>query len=134
LDKDNKKARLSLNAYDTLEKLQLLETEALQSGKPFQSSWKPEYGRYMLEGTPQLPFGATLADLVLVEENMAKRRLIAQSLLGPNELLVTMTSFPHLGVHNSLHPHYLPTPAAITSSSQSLFIPDAAINPHARFS
>lgn len=41
--------------------------------KQFESSWKPEYARYMLEGTPGYPYGATLNDLLLVEDNMHKR-------------------------------------------------------------
>ena len=37
------------------------------------SSWKPEYGRYMLEGTPGVPYGSTLDDLLTVEDNMRRR-------------------------------------------------------------
>ena len=54
-----------------------------------ESSWKPEYARYMVEGTmdhvkvaskyissvatPGLPYGATLDDLLVVQDNMLKR-------------------------------------------------------------
>jgi glutamate--cysteine ligase catalytic subunit len=41
--------------------------------KVFESSWKPEYARYMIEGTPGQPYGSTLEDLLLVEDNMMKR-------------------------------------------------------------
>jgi glutamate--cysteine ligase catalytic subunit len=33
----------------------------------------PEYGRYMLESTPGMPYGATLEDLLSVEGNMKFR-------------------------------------------------------------
>lgn len=70
-----KTARLSLRASDVLEQLQKEEHE---SPNPM-SSWKPEYARYMLEGTPMRPYGSTLKGLLEVEPNMLKRFLIASS-------------------------------------------------------
>jgi glutamate--cysteine ligase catalytic subunit len=93
------------------------------------SSWKPEFGRYMLEGTPGLPYGSTLADLLKVEENMVKRRQLGQSLLKSNQKLVSCTSFPLLGVDGTVNAK--PTP--MTGASRSLYVPDQVIHPHARF-
>ena len=50
--------------------------------------------------------------------------------MQPNEVAVTITSFPRLGCQGVfLDPHYEP----IGSVSRSLFVPDDVINPHARF-
>ncbi|CAG8597076.1 10153_t:CDS:10 [Diversispora eburnea] len=93
------------------------------------TSWKPEYGRYMLEGTPGKPYGSSLSDLIQVEPNMKLRREIAEKHLEQNEVLITLTSFPRLGQGQFLEPHHEPTGPI----SRSLFVPDEIINPHARF-
>ena len=91
--------------------------------------WRPEYGRYMIEGTPGLPYGSTARDLLAVEGNMVLRRQQVRRLLRPGERLVTLTVFPRLGCPRFLHPHAEPRGEA----SHSLFIPDEAINTHPRF-
>eukprot|EP00842_Homolaphlyctis_polyrhiza_P005748 jgi/Hompol1/6174/HPOL_002182-RA len=102
------------------------------SSKVPDSSWKPEYAKYMLEGTPGGPYGSTLDDLLTVEDNMRKRRALCNSLLQPNQFMFTFTNFPRLGVTEEfLSPHFDPTPHR--GASQSLFVPDEAINSHARF-
>lgn len=58
------------------------------------SLWRPEYGAYMIEGTPGKPYGGLLAHFNIVEANMRYRREEAQQLLGPNEVLMTITNFP----------------------------------------
>ncbi|KAI9007113.1 glutamate-cysteine ligase-domain-containing protein [Gaertneriomyces semiglobifer] len=130
-DDSNEKVKVSLSAHDALEKLQQLEVEALQHGKVFESSWKPEYGRYMLEATPGLPYGATLDHLLEVEPNMIQRRKLATETLGPKEAVLTITNFPRLGCCEFTEPVASPTPDS--GPSMSLFIPNQAINPHARF-
>ncbi|KAI9203672.1 glutamate-cysteine ligase-domain-containing protein [Polychytrium aggregatum] len=126
-----RKVRLSLKAHDALVELQKIESEAQAKGEPFDSSWKPEYAVYMLEATPGAPYGSTIKDLTTVEPNMRRRRALAQSYLRPNETVLTLTSYPHLGTNDFLDPPADPAPAA--GASRSLFIPDIAINPHARF-
>ena len=37
-------------------------------------TWHPEYGAWMLEGTPRIPYGGFTADLCRVEPNMRLRR------------------------------------------------------------
>lgn len=58
------------------------------------SLWRPEYGAYMIEGTPGKPYGGLLAHFNIVEANMRYRREEAQQLLGPDEVLMTVTNFP----------------------------------------
>ncbi|KAJ3092796.1 hypothetical protein HK102_002724 [Quaeritorhiza haematococci] len=130
-DEDTKSAKLSLKAHDALEKLHILEREAKEKGERSQSIWHPEYGRFMLEATPGSPYGATLKDLLFVEPSMKDRRNLALGMLRPNEALITVTSFPLLGAEDFLEPHTEPTPDK--GASMSLFVPDEAINPHARF-
>lgn len=94
------------------------------------TSWKPEYGAYMLEGTPGVPYGGTLKELLQVESNMKYRRQLAAKYMKPNEVPITIASFPRLGCQGQfLEPHYEPKGEA----SRSLFVPDEIINPHARF-
>ncbi|KAI9353702.1 glutamate-cysteine ligase-domain-containing protein [Obelidium mucronatum] len=114
----------------------LLRLEAREAAANGQISWsfKPEYGRYMLEGTPAGPYGFLIEDLLAVEPNMRERRALAQSYLKENEALVSITNFPLLGVNQPssfLDPPSSPTPSG--GASNSLFIPDEAINPHPRF-
>lgn len=50
----------------------------------------------MIEGTPGQPYGGTMSEFNTVEDNMRKRRKEATSLLGENQALCTITSFPRL--------------------------------------
>ncbi|CAG8655121.1 10469_t:CDS:10, partial [Ambispora leptoticha] len=130
-DDENKNAKLSLRVFDLLKELQKEEEAALDNptiGRT--ASWRPEFGRYMLEGTPSSPYGNTMQDLLEVERNMKLRREIAKNYMKPNEVAVTVTSFPRLGAPGVFtEPYYPPTGDA----SRSLFLPDEIINPHARF-
>ncbi|CAG8451283.1 2456_t:CDS:10 [Ambispora gerdemannii] len=126
-DDENKNAKLSLSVFDLLKELQRDE-ENHSIGRYV--SWRPEFGRYMLEGTPGKPYGNTMQDLLEVEPNMKLRREIAKKYMKPNEVAVTVTSFPRLGAPGVFtEPHYEP----IGDASRSLFLPDEIINPHARF-
>jgi len=58
------------------------------------SLWRPEYGAYMIEGTPGQPYGGLTAHFNVVEANMHYRRQEIQELLEPNEVLMSLTSFP----------------------------------------
>ncbi|KAK0545062.1 glutamate--cysteine ligase [Tilletia horrida] len=94
-------------------------------------TFHPEYGRYMLESTPGRPYGVSLRQLIRVEANMRKRRQIARSHLRADELPITLTSFPRLGVTDGpfTEPEYTPK----GNASRSLFLPDELINLHPRF-
>lgn len=128
-DDEKKVARVSLRADEILKVLQQKE---LRDPENVRSLWRPEYGAYMIEGTPGKPYGGLLAHFNVVEANMRYRREEAQKLLHPNEELVTVTSFPRLGCPNFTDPLHEPTPGQ--GASQSLFFPDDAIYPgHPRF-
>lgn len=109
----------------------------------------PEYGRYMLESTPGMPYGATLNDLLSVEGNMSFRcvsylaqpdhsaltvlflsRKLAKSRMKDNEVPLTLTSFPRLGAPGVFTDPYYPPGGDV---ARSLFLPDEITNPHVRF-
>ncbi|KAL1140373.1 hypothetical protein AAG570_000305 [Ranatra chinensis] len=128
-DDKSKKATLSLRAKELLD---ILNEKEQQNPESVKSVWRPEYGAYMIEGTPGKPYGCLLAHFNIVEANMRYRRLEAQSLVLPGEVIMTITSFPRLGCPNFTNPPSTPTPSG--GASNSLFIPDEVIYPgHPRF-
>uniref|UniRef100_A0A671L078 Glutamate--cysteine ligase n=1 Tax=Sinocyclocheilus anshuiensis TaxID=1608454 RepID=A0A671L078_9TELE len=129
MDDKNEKVRLVLNGKDVLETLQE-KGEKINPNHP--TLWRPEYGSYMIEGTPGQPYGGTMSEFNTVEDNMGKRRREAASVLNKNETLLTVTSFPRLGCPGFTQPEYKPTPVE-KGVSKSLFFPDEAINRHPRF-
>nr|CAD7578359.1 unnamed protein product [Timema californicum] len=90
-DDKKKTAKLSLRA---LEVLNVLQEKELSDPEGVKSLWRPEYGAYMIEGTPGKPYGGLLAHFNIVEANMRYRREEAQRLLQPNEVVMSLTSFP----------------------------------------
>lgn len=64
------------------------------SNRNVKSLWRPEYGAYMIEGTPGKPYGGLLAHFNVVEANMRYRRQEATKLLKPGEVLMSLTNFP----------------------------------------
>ncbi|KAH0949445.1 hypothetical protein HN011_000296 [Eciton burchellii] len=128
-DDEAKTAKLSLRGMEILKVLNEKETEDPNNVK---SLWRPEYGAYMLEGTPGKPYGGLLAHFNVVEANMRYRRQEATKLLQPNEVLMSLTVFPRVGAPDFTDPFSCPTPD--TGASRSLFFPDEAIYPgHPRF-
>ncbi|KAF9996985.1 hypothetical protein BGZ65_007429, partial [Modicella reniformis] len=133
MDDDNKRAKLSLRVWEILQELTNEEEEAKTNPAKkllVNSSWHPEYGRYMLEGTPGEPYMGLPRDLLAVEGNMKLRRQLARKFMKPSEIPITFTSYPRLGcLGEFVEPHHDPHgPAA-----RSLFVPDEIINAHARF-
>ncbi|KAI8081561.1 glutamate-cysteine ligase-domain-containing protein [Halteromyces radiatus] len=131
VDKEKQKTKLSLRVFDILPGLQQpeLDYNAGKSKQEPEALWRPEYGRYMLESTPGVPYGATFKDLVQVENNMKRRRQLAKSVMHPGDIPVTLVNYPRLGCPNELLPDHEPNGQAC----QSMFVPDEIINPHARF-
>ncbi|KAF7298226.1 Glutamate-cysteine ligase catalytic subunit [Mycena chlorophos] len=133
IDDKNKSAVLSLRQTEILAKLSSIvsgisaecpETVAVPT-------FHPEYGRYMLEATPGSPYTGSIPDLLSVEANMRYRRVLARQHLKPNEIPLTVTSFPLLGVPGPFtEPYFDPVDA---KSSHSLFLPEEITNPHVRF-
>ncbi|XP_055786377.1 glutamate--cysteine ligase catalytic subunit-like isoform X2 [Salvelinus fontinalis] len=130
MDEKNEKVRLVLNGGEVLETLQ---DKGEKTNPNHPTLWRPEYGSYMIEGTPGQPYGGTMSEFNTVEDNMGKRRREASSVLNKNETLATITSFPRLGCPGFTQPEYNPTPVE-KGVSKSLFFPDEAINGHPRFS
>ncbi|XP_046839133.1 glutamate--cysteine ligase catalytic subunit-like isoform X3 [Xenia sp. Carnegie-2017] len=129
-DHAKKKAKLLLKGQDLLPKLQ--EEEHNNPGKN-ETSWKPEYASYMLEGTPGQPLGGCMRHFNMIEANMKLRRQEVMNLLNPeDECLLSMTCFPRIGCPQFTFPCEVPTPTS--GASNSLFFPDQAINRHPRFS
>uniref|UniRef100_F6U843 Glutamate--cysteine ligase n=1 Tax=Ornithorhynchus anatinus TaxID=9258 RepID=F6U843_ORNAN len=99
-DHINKKVRLVLSGEEVLETLQA-KGERANPNHP--TLWRPEYGSYMIEGTPGQPYGGTMSEFNTVQDNMRKRRLEASSVMKENEALCTITSFPSTLTRNIRH-------------------------------
>lgn len=130
------RALLSLRQSEILEELQnvVLDLKHDRPAKGFVvPTFHPEYGRYMLESTPGAPYGGNLKDLVGVENNMRLRRRLARAHLKCNEIPMTVTSYPRLGVTDTTFTDPESASVADSPASQSLFVGQQVTNPHARF-
>ena len=83
----------------------------------------------MLEATPGKPWGIGFKDLLAVEDDMKLRRKIATAHMDPNQFPITLTTFPRLGLPDTIKPDYPPSGPALRSQ----FVPDEIANPHIRF-
>ncbi|XP_050749363.1 glutamate--cysteine ligase catalytic subunit isoform X2 [Gymnogyps californianus] len=99
-DHENKKVRLVLCGEEVLQTLQD-KGEKVNPNHP--TLWRPEYGSYMIEGTPGQPYGGTMSEFNTVQDNMRKRRQEAASVLKENEAVCTVTSFPSTLTRNIRH-------------------------------
>eukprot|EP00002_Diphylleia_rotans_P027933 TRINITY_DN5626_c0_g1_i1.p1 TRINITY_DN5626_c0_g1~~TRINITY_DN5626_c0_g1_i1.p1 ORF type:complete len:629 (+),score=138.36 TRINITY_DN5626_c0_g1_i1:59-1945(+) len=124
LDPETRKASVVLRALDIID-----EINHMQTSNPSNTDWKPEYAMFMLEGTPGAPYSSTVSDLLLVEQNMKERRRIVDSILKPGEYMLSIASFPTLGVGSFTIPSF----PANGPAARSLFIPDDLIMQHPRF-
>ncbi|KAJ5293646.1 hypothetical protein PENANT_c002G09444 [Penicillium antarcticum] len=140
LDDAAKKSRLSLAQADILKSL--ARDEALWKSGTSKGNkngehegeepphFHPEFGRFMLEATPGQPWGIGFKDLLKVESNMKWRREVASAHMAPNEVPITLTTFPRLGTKDDyIQPYYPPSGPALRSQ----FVPDEIANPHIRF-
>ncbi|KAK9879781.1 hypothetical protein WA026_006844 [Henosepilachna vigintioctopunctata] len=126
---DKKEAKVSLRAKEILA---VLNEKELANPSDCKSLWRPEYGAYMIEGTPGKPYGGLLAHFNIVEANMKLRREEVSQLLTGDERIMSITSFPRLGCENFTDPPTHPNPKE--GYTQSFFFPDDAIFPgHPRF-
>ncbi|XP_043535504.1 glutamate--cysteine ligase catalytic subunit isoform X1 [Chiloscyllium plagiosum] len=129
-DHEHQKVQVLLHGEEILHELQ---NRGEKTNPNHPTLWRPEYGSYMIEGTPGQPYGGTMADFNTVEANMKFRRQEVSFLLKANETICTITAFPRLGCHQFTQPVYEPKPVE-SGASKSLFFPDEAINKHPRFS
>ncbi|KAG7195338.1 uncharacterized protein KQ657_003866 [Scheffersomyces spartinae] len=124
-------ARLAIEKDYILEDLND-EEKALPECIAHNVSYHPEYGRFMVEATPDRPYdGNDLGDYIYVEENMKVRRQLMEKQLedSPSIIPLTLTTFPRMGCGIFTSPPSKPNGPA----SQSLFLPDEIINRHVRF-
>ncbi|CAE6467909.1 unnamed protein product, partial [Rhizoctonia solani] len=134
-DEENRDARLSLRQSEILPKIQACESrlrEMFPSNAGSVPEFQPECNRYMLESAPGSPYNGSVDSLLSVEKDMRNRRKLAKAYLLPSESLMTLTSFPRLGVREPFthHPETDPVHAA---TSESLFLSGDITSPNARF-
>lgn len=91
--------------------------------------WHPEYGSFMVESTPSVPFNVTQESLSSVFYAMRRRYELIDLESPPNTIGTTFVTFPLMGVGDFVHSDEKGSPF-----SKSLFIPDVCINQtHPRF-
>lgn len=94
-------------------------------------NWVPEYGAWMVEATPNRPYTGFTTDLLRVERNMRLRRKRILTVLGPDEIAPTVSTFPLLGSQGEDGSvPAVPVGGPVTLSD---YIGDGIINPHPRF-
>ena len=122
--------KLSLRGHQVLETLRMREeTSGRSDNRKEASAWHPEYGSWMVEGTPRMPFGGFVRDLRRVELSMRLRRRRLLAALQPDEIAPTVTAFPLMGLPDTTDP-----PAQVMGpAAMSEFASDDLINPHPRF-
>ena len=113
IDDASKTARVSMRAEELLRRLQEPERKAATTGEALKSLWRPEYSSYCIEGTPGAPYSGQISCFNEVELNMKLRRDEVEKLLEDNEILVSMSIFPRLGVNPFTQPHSKPGICAI---------------------
>lgn len=130
-DHERRVARVALKAQELLK---ILNKKEQADPSNVKSLWRPEYGAYMIEGTPGKPFGGLMAHFNLVEANMRYRRQEITELLDADECIMSITNFPLLGCPEFTYPICQPSPDDPTSAANSMYFPDEAIFPgHPRF-
>ncbi|CCF55783.1 hypothetical protein KAFR_0A03480 [Kazachstania africana CBS 2517] len=132
LDIDDLKhsARLDVLHDVIITELNTIDTEVCQANDV---EFHPEYGRFMIEATPKLPYTGYVKDYV--EFNMKMRRKIIQMKLNQYNkshlIPLSLTAFPGLGTKNFLNVENVWNHK--NSASRSQFLPDEVINRHVRF-
>lgn len=106
----------------------------------------PEYGGWMIEAVPTDPYMSLIDSEVILscENKLVTRRKTLQEFLRPfNIYIVSLTNCMHIGTKNGI---YIEDDAirkfvtenygnleSINEYTQSIFLPDVAINSHPRF-
>eukprot|EP00946_MAST-07B_sp_MAST-7B-sp1_P004263 g4263.t1 len=125
-DAENSKAVLSLKATAVIK---TLEDEEKSMGAASRTAWRPEYGEWMVEAVPSMPYSNFTRTILTVEENIRLRQQRIQSVLSEGERVMSIVSFPTFGVGTFTQPPLQPGGPV----SESVYAPDGCINPHPRF-
>lgn len=129
-DDENRKVRLSLRQAEILAELEANEKQHQGNASDLRlPTFHPEFGRFMLEATPGKPWGIGFKELLNVEPDMKRRRLLARQHMKPTESPLTLTTFPLLGLPDTLKPDFPVSGPKLRSQ----FVPDEIANPHIRF-
>lgn len=100
----------------------IITKEIITKINPIDSYWMPEYGAWMVEGIPKIPY----TNILNVEKNMIDRRKLIENLLSNNQCVYTLSTLPFLGADkddDSINNLY----------SQSNYVSDNLIFPAERF-
>eukprot|EP01055_Gregarina_sp_Pseudo9_P004702 Gregarina_sp_Pseudo_9__4701@NODE_489_length_2718_cov_185_292273_g461_i0_p1_GENE_NODE_489_length_2718_cov_185_292273_g461_i0NODE_489_length_2718_cov_185_292273_g461_i0_p1_ORF_typecomplete_len767_score138_78GCS/PF03074_16/1_6e126GCS2/PF04107_13/37GCS2/PF04107_13/0_012S1/PF00575_23/0_11_NODE_489_length_2718_cov_185_292273_g461_i03232623 len=97
------------------------------------SEWHPEFGRHMIEATPNPPYDLSVNSLLDVEDSLISRRYKLQSILPKGVFAVSLAAFPHLGVGSFTWSQHEQEGRDSASSGDSIFIPKEMVCPHPRF-
>ncbi|KAF1765699.1 hypothetical protein GCK72_005652 [Caenorhabditis remanei] len=124
-DHENKKVRVSCRAEELLNRLQAEEQVNAMLGTANRFLWRPEFGAYMIEGTPGMPYGGLIACFNIVEANMKLRREVVKKLLKKDETCLSI-SFPSLGVPGFTFPD-VPADKTNDDAANSIFWPEQAV-------
>eukprot|EP01114_Cavostelium_apophysatum_P017669 TRINITY_DN5307_c0_g1_i1.p1 TRINITY_DN5307_c0_g1~~TRINITY_DN5307_c0_g1_i1.p1 ORF type:complete len:627 (+),score=179.73 TRINITY_DN5307_c0_g1_i1:107-1987(+) len=132
MDKEKKEAKLLLIGHEILNELM---KEELSGATDLDQLWRPEYARYMIEGTPGQPFGSGgISDVTLIEASMIRRRKIITSQMKEDERVVTVANFPLLGAVQTGEYTWPETLQKTQGTvAHSLFTANEVIHPHFRF-
>mmetsp|Transcript_26393 Transcript_26393/g.47400 ORF Transcript_26393/g.47400 Transcript_26393/m.47400 type:complete len:592 (+) Transcript_26393:32-1807(+) len=96
--------------------------------------WHPEYGAWMIEMTPKLPFSDDFQELTEIEQRLIKTRRCLNlkcAELDPNARMLSAPCFPLLGVGDFFHPKDSEEHKNEVCSSD--YLDDRVIFPHPRF-
>jgi len=130
VDEKGETTRLCLRGAEILHVLQEPERRDASTAETL---WRPEYGAFMVEGTPGQPYTSSCPQFRRVEPNMKLRRQQVEALLKPNERILSITSYPMMGVGDFTDPPPVDWTPGSGQYARSIFIPDEIINPHERF-
>ncbi|ETI24711.1 hypothetical protein G647_04080 [Cladophialophora carrionii CBS 160.54] len=92
--------------------------------------FQPEFGSFMVEATPGVPYDNSLTSMLSVQGNMARRRRMIQERLGENEAVVTIPGFPRLGAPGTFTQPPLPSGGLLLRSQ---FLPDGLVSTYERY-
>lgn len=124
------RARIYVNAASIIAELAALAPH--DSSSAFSSRWLPEFANHMIEAVPSTPYFMDVSSILMLEPIMKLRRATIQSLLPSNKYITSQTAFPRFGLDDFLTP--VATVESPNATTRSIFVPDAVISPHPRFS